>query len=89
MEVLSIVIICLVIGVVVGGILARVFSPKVALYGALLVIGAAAVLLAMGAQRQGWEGLGFVITALVFCAPLAVGMGLVGLLALYGMRRRR
>lgn len=87
MEVLSIAIITLVTGVVAGGVLARVFTPNVAIYGSLVLFGLAAVLLLIGSQKQGQDALGYSIPALMLCVPTGVGMGLVGLLAKYGGRR--
>lgn len=88
MEVLVIVFGALVIGVVLGGLLARVFSPRVAMICGLILVVLAVVLLVIGERIQGYEGLGYSIPALVAVLPSAVGCGLTGLVAWYFRRSK-
>lgn len=89
MDILPIVLGAAVIGAVIGAILARVFAARVALILALVFLGVAAILLMMGREAQGWDGLGYTIPALLVAAPMAAGCGLVGLIAWYFPRRAR
>ena len=88
MEAFAIAFGALVIGVVLGGSLARLASPRVAMIVALALIALAAVLLVLGQLGQGWDALGYGILALLVVAPMGVSAGLVGLLAWWGLRRR-
>ncbi|MCB1406116.1 MAG: hypothetical protein KDK01_07585 [Rhodobacteraceae bacterium] len=87
MEILIVVIGATAIGVVIGGILARVFAPRVPMILALGLLVLAAILLLMGRQAQGWDGIGYAIGALFVATPVAAGCGLVGLVAWYFPRR--
>tara|TARA_R110002124_G_scaffold65539_3_gene179204 strand:- start:493 stop:759 length:267 start_codon:yes stop_codon:yes gene_type:complete len=88
MEAFAIAFGALVIGVVLGGSLARLASPRVAMIVALALIVLAAVLLVPGRLGQGWDALGYGILALLVVAPMGVSAGLVRLLAWWGLRRR-
>ena len=89
MEIPVIVLGAIVIGVVVGGLLARLFSARVPMILALALLVVAAALLMMGRQMQGWDGLGYTISAILVAVPMAAGCGLVGLIAWYVPRRSR
>lgn len=88
MEVVVLVLCALIIGVVVGGLLARVVSPRVAMICGLILAVLAGVLLVIGARKQGFDGLGYSISALVFVLPAAVGSGVTGFIAWYFGRRK-
>ncbi|WP_323037332.1 hypothetical protein [Pararhodobacter sp.] len=83
MEIVVLVFGALVIGVVFGGIVARVFAPRVAMISGGILVGLAGFLLVVGARKQGFDGLGYSITALIFVFPAALGSGVVGLVAWY------
>lgn len=88
MIVLSIVLVTLPIGVVLGGILARVVSAKVSLYGAALLLVVAAALWGYGQRFEGMDKLDYTMPALILFLPIGLGMAMVALLALWGQRRR-
>ncbi|MCE8516347.1 hypothetical protein KBY31_06450 [Ruegeria pomeroyi] len=75
----------LALGLAVGAFLARIGAALWALLGALLAA-IAVWLLIFQSQRFGWEGMGPGIVAMLFCAPLGLGL-LLG--AGIGCLRRR
>ena len=89
MEILVIAFGALCVGAVLGGLLARLVSPRAAMIAGLAVAVAAVVSLVIGSGQQGWDGLGYTIVALLVLAPMALASGAVGLLAWFGLRRRR
>ncbi|PVH29909.1 hypothetical protein [Pararhodobacter oceanensis] len=88
MIVLSIVLVTLPIGVVLGGILVRVISAKAALWGAVLLLIVAAALWGYGATLEEMDALDYTMPALILFLPIGLGMALVALLAIWGQRRR-
>lgn len=88
MELLAPVFGAAVIGIVIGGVLSRIFSPRVAIWLGLAVLALAVVLLITGSLKQGWDGLGYTVAAVIFATPIAAGSGLVGLIAWYFSRKQ-
>ena len=89
MEILVIAFGALCVGAVLGGLLARLASPRAAMICGLVLLVAAAVSLAVGSQQQGWDGMGYTIVGVLVLAPMALASAAVGLLAWFGLRRRR
>lgn len=87
MELLVVAFGALVIGVVIGGIVARVFSPRAALGVSVVLFVLAGVLWLIGANMNGWDGLAYLLPGLLGAAPAGLGAGVVGLIAFYGQRR--
>ena len=56
-------------------------SVRVVLYLSLTLGGIAAVLLLIGSQMQGWDWVGYGIMAFLVFVPLALGLGVGGVLA--------
>jgi len=86
MEIMAIAFGALVIGVVLGGVLSRVVSPRAAMFAGLLLLGLAGVLL-LGRQAFGLGDIGTSIVSLLFLLPAGGGSTLVGLVAHRASRR--
>ena len=75
------------VGAVIGYILGRVTSGRVVLILTLAGLGGMGLMLFLGRQQTGFDGLGYVLPAVLVLGPLALGCGGGGLLA--GFARRR
>jgi len=78
----------LILGGVLGGVLARVISPRAALFLSLGLLGVFVILMVRRQLSEGWDAIGYFVLAVFYVAPACVGSGLVGLLAMWGSRRR-
>ena len=87
MEILIVVLGAAVIGLVAGGILARVVALRTLFIVALVLFGLAGVLLFLGSQLVGFDGIGYTITAMLVVTPVAAAIGLIGLIVWFGGRR--
>lgn len=77
------------VGAVPGYFLGRYAGGIAAVVWFVLLAGAAAVLVLMGQGTRGWDGLAYLVGALLLLAPAALGGALAGWLGVKLRRRRR
>ena len=77
------------LGLMLGAFLGRWAGGRAAAGLAGVLILGALVLIAMGQRATGWDGVAYVIGAIVLAAPMAVGAALGGWLGARRRQRRR
>ena len=87
MRVMLVVGIAALVGLIPGWLLARFVKPAAALVWTAILVGMMFVLIFLGRQSSGWDGIGYSIGAFLMAAPAAVGSLLGAALAQWPRRR--